>query len=139
MSNYNIWVEKIDGTKITHPSDKIYSNQLDNWVEGYLSTYPEAMVLVTVWKHNQGEVRKKFYSPACWNMPTLAIEMFEDMCKNMDWYYEYSDDHRVWKDGAAAYDALKRRYAFLSKGEFGGSADAIWKMYNPFIKEKENA
>tara|TARA_R100000664_G_C2758642_1_gene147720 strand:+ start:4145 stop:4462 length:318 start_codon:yes stop_codon:yes gene_type:complete len=29
--------------------------------------------------------------------------------RNHDWYYMYSDDHRVWKRGRARQDELKKR------------------------------
>jgi hypothetical protein len=32
---------------------------------------------------------------------------FYDRCESFDWYYEYSDDHRVWQRGCAAHDALR--------------------------------
>jgi hypothetical protein len=131
MSNYNIWIEKVDGTKFAHPSDKIYPSQLNDWVEGYLSTYPGAEVLTTVWKHDKGEVRKKFYSPTCWTIDLLAIEMFEDLCKNHDWYYAYSDDHRVYKKGHAADIALKHKYNSLRKSNMGATIEAIFDQYAP--------
>jgi hypothetical protein len=131
MSNYNIWVEKIDGTRFDHPSDKIYPSQLNDWVAGYLSTYPEAEVLVTVWKNDKAEIRKKFYSPKCWTIDLLAIEMFEDMCKNHDWYFQYSDDHSVYKRGYAAETALKHKYTMLLKGNMAATVKAIFDQYAP--------
>ena len=29
------------------------------------------------------------------------LAQLEDACKEQDWYYDYSDDHQVWKAGAA--------------------------------------
>lgn len=131
-SKYNIWVEKNDGTRFNHPSDKIYPNQLNAWVEGMIESIPCAEILTTVWKHDKGEVRKKFYSPACWTIDLLAIEMFENLCKNHDWYYAYSDDHRVWKAGCAAEDRIKRRYqSLISNSEIAESIKAIYENYRP--------
>jgi hypothetical protein len=47
------------------------------------------------------------YSPQCLDdTPEVAVEMFTNMVKTHDWYYEYSDDHRVWRQGQNAYDDI---------------------------------
>ena len=42
-----------------------------------------------------------------------------------DWYYNYSDDHRVWKAGSANYDLIR-----------GKSKENVTykRMYNEFTK-----
>ena len=42
-----------------------------------------------------------------------------------DWYYNYSDDHRVWKAGSANYDLIRDR----SKENL-----TYKRMYNEFTK-----
>lgn len=34
------------------------------------------------------------------------LREFYDELEKHDWYYSYSDDHRVWKKGEAAWKAL---------------------------------
>jgi len=42
-----------------------------------------------------------------------------------DWYYNYSDDHRVWKAGSANYDLIRDK----------SKENVIYKrMYNEFTK-----
>jgi len=36
---------------------------------------------------------------------------FFNRCKNHDWYYDFSDDYRVWQRGTAARDELRRLIA----------------------------
>lgn len=42
---------------------------------------------------------------ASYGVSTLEIHMTKEeyfhACKHFDWYYDYSDDHRVWKNGNA--------------------------------------
>ncbi|QZI94431.1 hypothetical protein MelnitzEXVC044M_150 [Methylophilales phage Melnitz EXVC044M] len=42
-----------------------------------------------------------------------------------DWYYNYSDDHRVWKAGSANYDLIRDK----SKENL-----TYKRMYNEFMK-----
>lgn len=131
MSDYDMWVETVDGVRVEHPADIKYPSNLDTWVATALSTATKPEVLVTVWRHSRGENRKKFYSEKCWSIDLLALEMFEKLCKEHDWYYAYSDDHNVWKRGVVAEDRLKARYAALRKTDIGASVEAIWNQYNP--------
>ncbi len=44
---------------------------------------------------------------------------------NHDWYYNYSDDHRVWKAGSANYDLIRDK----------SKENVTYKrMYNEFTK-----
>lgn len=57
-------------------------------------------------------------------------ELYEHLLKNMDWYYAYSDDHRVWCAGEAAIARLKALRLSLSKPYEGKlKADALWEKY----------
>lgn len=35
------------------------------------------------------------------------IEQFEKACQNFDWFYDFSDDHRVWKAGSRRKEILR--------------------------------
>ena len=35
------------------------------------------------------------------------IEQFEKACQNFDWFYDFSDDHRVWKAGSQRKEILR--------------------------------
>ena len=36
----------------------------------------------------------------------IDLKQYEKKLKAHDWYYQYSDDHGVWRAGKAAHDAL---------------------------------
>ena len=40
-----------------------------------------------------------------------STQEFYDRCATFDWYYDYSDDHRVWQRGCAVHDALRAEAA----------------------------
>jgi hypothetical protein len=63
--------------------------------------------------------------------------MFEKLCKEHDWYYEYSDDHRVWSKGRDDYGRLQAKYQWMLT-KCPEAANAIWEMHNPFLKNKEH-
>jgi len=60
----------------------------------------------------------------------MELKEFDTMLKNFDWYYNMSDDHRVWRAGEAANarirevaktsDVHKELYEFWSKHYFSG-------------------
>jgi hypothetical protein len=56
-------------------------------------------------------------------------EFYENQLKNMDWYYAFSDDHRVWCSGEAAIAELKTLRENLSK-EDAARATKLWEQYS---------
>jgi hypothetical protein len=138
MSDYNMHIERLDGTLVdgTESLGIKYPSQLNDHAAKLAKHSIDPQVFVTVWKHNKGEVRKKFYSGPCWGIETFALEMFDQMCKEHDWYYEYSDDHRVWQKGKDAYSTLWTRYGIM-KQKYPAATQAIWETYNPFLKSQK--
>lgn len=52
-------------------------------------------------------------------------ENYRKLLKSHDWYYDYSDDHRVWKSGVAARDTLNGLRRQLDP------EGTIWNEYAP--------
>jgi len=136
MSNntpeYNMHVERLDGS-IVEMAEYLnikYPSQMDTIAATWAKTSTDPQVYITVWKHNKGEVRKKFYSDACWELETFALEMFEQMCKAHDWYYDYSDDHTVWKRGRESEAKLISKYNWM-KTRYPAATEEIWKSVCP--------
>ena len=53
-----------------------------------------------------------------------------DMLRTHDWYYHYSDDHRVWCRGEAQMITIKKKI----NEEYGGFNDEVlilWNKYAP--------
>lgn len=65
------------------------------------------------------------------------LQEFEKLLKNHDWYYEYSDDHRVWRNGCNEFDALVKMRNELKKEFDVKVLDQIWNKYSPFSKETQ--
>ena len=51
---------------------------------------------------------------------------FARMLSNLDWYFSYSDDHRVWRAGQPAMDAAR-----TTRKAMGECGDLIWALYAP--------
>lgn len=134
---YNMHIEKLDGTVIEHPPTVMYPGQLESYAEGLAKGDPNPQVYTTIWKHTNGEHQRKHYTNACWDVDTLALEMFDAMCKAHDWYYQYSDDHRVYTAGRDAESRLIARFNGL-KRRFPEATLAIWNQYSPKEMQKEN-
>ena len=61
--------------------------------------------------------------------PTL--DTYESMLKRHDWYYDYSDDYRVWRkwdDHSQAMQQVKRQLIELGMEE---QCNALLKQYLP--------
>jgi hypothetical protein len=128
--SYNMYVERLDGTVVDHPATVKYPSHLNDYAKSLCIAHADPQVYITVWKHDKGEVRKKYYSEACWELETFALEMFEQMCKEHDWYYDYSDDHNVWKRGRFSESKLLSKYNWV-KSRYPAAAEAIWDMHCP--------
>ena len=135
--DYNMHVETLDGTIIDIPPtlDIKYPHQMNNFAELLAKGDKNPQVYISVWKHDKGETRNKYYSEACWGLETFALEMFEQMCKKMDWYYDYSDDHSVWTRGRDSYNQLLRKYTWMET-KYPEAAKAIWESHCPFGKKE---
>lgn len=53
------------------------------------------------------------------------------MCKNHDWYYEFADDHGVWKRGSAERWAIHAKLKECEDAGLGEEATKIFKEHQP--------
>ncbi len=126
-------IEMLDGTVVEIPADipQQYPYQVQSYAESLAKKATDPQVYVYKWTHSNGTVEKRFYSEACWKLETFALEMFDAMCKDMDWYYEYSDDHRVWTKGRDSLSKLNSKKIALHRMGLGDSAEQIFNSYCP--------
>lgn len=40
------------------------------------------------------------------NYANITKEKFREILKGHDWYYNYSDDHRVWRSGQSTWELI---------------------------------
>lgn len=59
-----------------------------------------------------------------------TIGDLEEAMLNHDWYYTYSDDHRVWRQGEASLARLRSGSAWLSDNGFKDQVNQLWERYN---------
>ena len=59
------------------------------------------------------------------------LTTLESLLKTHDWYYRYSDDHRVWSKGREQADEIQRQLSICC----GLGLDAIaQELYNKYQK-----
>jgi len=60
------------------------------------------------------------------------LAQLEAALKRHDWYYDYSDDHRVWSSGNANWKLIQDlRHRLNIEGQ-GDAAKAIYDRYSPY-------
>ena len=124
-------IEKQDGTIVDDGGTWTYPYQLKNHASTLAQQDPNPQVYIFIWDNKGKEIRVKYFSPSCWELDTYAIEMFEQMLGEHDWYYDYSDDHRVWQKGRTAYDVLLRKYSNLIYRKLTPSAKLLVEQFAP--------
>lgn len=65
------------------------------------------------------------------NLPKLKD--FERRLKYHDWYYEYSDDHSVWRTGVNEQNEIRQLMEELKKVDMGDEARGLYDYYCPWI------
>lgn len=62
----------------------------------------------------------------------MNLEQFEEMLQWHDWYYEYSDDHRMWRKGnASAQSIAMAKKQLLRDGIDKDVIDELYSQYAP--------
>lgn len=49
-----------------------------------------------------------------------------------DWYYDYSDDHRVWRAGEAKISEIRSEMKYLKSLGLEEQVQALWEQYCPW-------
>lgn len=65
--------------------------------------------------------------------PEIAAELkrLESLCAAHDWYFDFSDDHSVWKRGQRESDAIMAIQRSMIAQGFGAEAKAVVDKYIP--------
>ena len=61
-----------------------------------------------------------------------TIDIFLDKLRSFDYYYGYSDDHRVWLRGCAQAEEIKNLREKLNE-ENNGLGDHVWEKYLEYV------
>ena len=62
----------------------------------------------------------------------MNLEDFEELLKKHDWYYDYSDDHRIWQRGRDMADVIRMARQSLTEQGFDIEAQELYNRYCPF-------
>lgn len=83
----------------------------------------------TIISNNKRKSRVTSYGEEKVMHPDL-VEL-ERLLKTHDWYYEYSDDHRVWERGRNERDDIRRQRDILCGLGMDEIADKMYEKYRP--------
>lgn len=61
-----------------------------------------------------------------------TLKEFSEACRTHDWYYDYSDDHRVWTRGKEQRGNINRLYKILEDNGLKEKADEIKAEHCPW-------
>jgi hypothetical protein len=59
------------------------------------------------------------------------LKQFSKACQTHDWFYQYSDDHRVWKKGHSQRASINSLHTQLKEHGLGDKATEIFEKYRP--------
>jgi len=62
----------------------------------------------------------------------LLLQELEEHMKCHDWYYMYSDDHKVWLSGCQSVDAMSAKMNELKELGFEVQVDELWESHCPW-------
>ena len=65
----------------------------------------------------------------------LILEKLEKQLKDHDWYYAYSEDSRVYKNGADERDKINNTIELLEKIGKKDEADELFEKHQPNYPE----
>jgi tRNA G26 N,N-dimethylase Trm1 len=61
------------------------------------------------------------------------LEILEEKLQQHDWYYQYSDDHRVWKRGSEQSKVIQNLIKELQELGYGDQAE---KLFHKYLNDK---
>ena len=59
------------------------------------------------------------------------LKTLEDLLKNHDWFYQYSDDFGVYERGDRAWNTITTVMKALENDGFGKKVDELYEKYLP--------
>ena len=58
------------------------------------------------------------------------FELFANMLRSHDWYYDFSDDYSVYASGRDSLRSIMSMKQQLSTTEFAEAAEQLYRMYS---------
>ena len=63
-------------------------------------------------------------------MTDLLVE-FEEMLKKHDWYYHFTEDHRIWRQGQSKAVAISAKRKECEEAGLGDESTELFDKYCP--------
>jgi len=63
------------------------------------------------------------------------LEKFDRLTADFDWWYEYSDDYRVWSAGDRRFQEIRALKEQLSGTSDGANAEELWQERCPYERK----
>lgn len=68
-----------------------------------------------------------------WNFPETNLEKLELALKEHDWWFDYSDDFRVWSNGMHERSEIQRLMGIVGNPQ----AKELYDKYSPYLKQTD--
>jgi len=81
-----------------------------------------------VWQSHQDEQHSKKFPPQELNRED-ALKNFDAASKHIDWYHDYSDDHRVWSAGEDKKKAMNHAMQIASLADPDGAKEIVKRNF----------
>ena len=59
------------------------------------------------------------------------LKTLEELLKNHDWFYQYSDDFNVYSSGQKTWNTINTVMKALKDAGFGDEVDVLYEKYLP--------
>ena len=64
-------------------------------------------------------------------MTIPSLDKLREMCEQHDWFYSFSDDHRVWERGTQEIKAIREMMILCQESGMGREAKQIYENWKP--------
>ena len=64
-------------------------------------------------------------------MAVYTLDCLRQLCEAHDWYYNFSDDHRVYTKGNVEIKTIREAMIYLQETGQGRQAKAIYENWKP--------
>lgn len=64
-------------------------------------------------------------------MTIPSLDKLKEMCEHHDWFYSFSDDHKVWEKGNEEIKAIREMMILCQESGMGREAKQIYENWKP--------
>ena len=64
-------------------------------------------------------------------MDLFTLDELTELCAKHDWFYNFSDDHKVWEKGTAEINRIRQLMLGLQEQGMGKEAKQIYENWRP--------